>query len=392
MSENSQKVTEILRHRIAARNGAMAFDAFMETALYEPGLGYYEDAQVFGKAGDYVTAVSMGPWLALGLADLIAWGWQQLGRPGDWRLLEQGGGDGRLLLDVLRSLEMLGVSRPSSIIAVERSHSMRQRQKRAFELAGLHDVMQITELADIEKHDCTLAYCNELPDAFPVRCFDWKNKRMYERGVSWSGSGFVWQTANEPLVDEPPLAASLKQKWSEGYGSEWNPGLDGWQRELASVMGQGYVFCVDYGYSQSEYYMPERRQGSLMAHCGHEVQSDVLANPGACDITAHVDFTAMAEAGARHGLHAIHFMNQGVWLAQSPSVQRRMQDFVAKPEAHLDALTAAKRLLLPAGMGEVFKLCVQARHEGEAKIDYLRNFERVQTLGIQGQHRSYAKP
>jgi len=386
MSEIRRQLTALLRERINARHGAIPFDAFMEAALYEPELGYYEDAQVFGRSGDYVTAVTMGPWLALGLADLIATGWKSLGSPAHWRLLEQGGGDGQLLVDVLFTLERLGVHMPTSIVAVERSHAMRQRQQNAYERAGLNDVMQITDLADIEKHDCCLVYSNELPDAFPVRCFVWNDKRMFERQVAWSDSGFVWREAHEPLADEPPIAASLSRNWTQGYISEWNPGLEGWQRQLAAVMEQGYVFSVDYGYSQNEYYMPERRQGSLMSHRGHKVSDDVLSEPGACDITAHVDFTALVEAGSRYGLHALHFLTQGAWLAQAPSVQQRMQDYAADPGAHIDALTAAKRLLLPAGMGEVFKLCVQARHGSEARIGYLRNFERVHTLGTPSQH------
>lgn len=382
MSADGTSIEETLRARMAAHGGSVPFDTFMDTALYEPGLGYYESSHVFGKSGDYVTAVTMGPWLALALADLIAWGWRRLGRPTDWWLLEQGGGDGRLLTDVMAALAELGVGKPSQVIAAERSQAMRQRQKRRYEQAGLGDVMQITELADIEKHDCCLAYCNELPDAFPVRCFTWKSRRFFEREVAWSGNGFAWQLAHTPLAKEPEIDPGLIAAWPEGYESEWNPGLERWQHSLASVIGRGYLFCVDYGYSQAEYYAPQRRRGTLMAHGGHKVYEDVLARPGNRDITAHVDFTALAKAGRRYGFDPVHFMTQGAWLAQSPSVQRRMRDYAASPGEHVAALAAAKRLLLPAGMGEVFKLWVQSRSLDATGAEYLHHFERAQTLRI----------
>jgi len=378
----AMKLEDILRQRIGEAGGWLGFDAFMRSALYEPDYGYYESATIFGEQGDYVTGADMGPWLVLGLADLIGWGWQQMGRPDDWSLLEQGGGSGKLMCAVIEALQQESGCMPRRIIEVETSAGMRKRQLQTFQKAGL-DVEQFPRLKNAPPQQHCLMFCNELLDAFPVRCFTWRDGKMHERGVACSGDGFDWRLAQGLLQVPPDIDPALQAAWPDGYCSEWNPQLAEWQADISSVLQHGYVFCIDYGYSQAEYYRAERMMGTLMAHYKHQASDNVLSEPGNRDITAHVDFSALCKAGESVGLHPASFMSQGGWLAQSPSVQQRIQELaISQNEESIRLLAHAKRLLLPFGMGELFKLCIQARNLPAEAPDYLTKFDRKHALGL----------
>jgi len=368
----------IITQRIIDAGGWIPFDRFMQAALYEPGLGYYESAEVFGRAGDFVTGSQLGPWLSLGYADLIRWGWQQLGEPADWVLVEQGGGTGKLLGDVVILLHGQGVV-PPRIIAIEASEQMRKRQQAHYADLGL-DVESVATVAEAGVLGNCLMFCNELPDAFPVRCFSWRDATLFERGVAHCGEGFVWQDGAP--IDEPlEIDEQLKNEWPDGYSSEWNPNLASWQADVAGMIGRGFLFCVDYGYSQQEYYRPQRIEGTLMGHRGHQVVEDVLKNPGSCDITAHIDFTALRRVGERLDLKPTCFMNQGAWLAQSPSVQSRVQTLAASGSTEsVQELAHAKRMLMPFGMGESFKLLLQGVNVKPVAPAYLNQFNRLDDL------------
>lgn len=378
-----EKLTLKIRDQVNENKGFISFDGFMAAALYEPGLGYYESAEVFGDKGDFVTGTDLGPWLALGFADLLIWGWESLGRPERWSLLEQGSGSGRLLADVLQLLHEHSMPRPSDIIVVERSAHMRKRQRERFDALGL-SIRHVESLDGLETPtDPVLMFSNELPDAFPVRCFVWRNGNFFERGVGLDGNRFVWMDAEQPLADPPEIEPSLVEQWPEGYIGEWNPGLAAWQASVARAVGYGYVFTVDYGYRQSEYYRPGRLTGTLLGHAGHRTNEYVLEQPGSMDITAHVDFTALAKAGQKAGLEPVTWLTQGAWLAQSPSVQQAVAKLATSGKVDDIAMLAhAKRMLLPFGMGESFKLLIQSCGSQTLKPDYLQQFDKLSTLQV----------
>ncbi len=381
MSVNSSALSDVIAERIRKANGFLSFEQFMQAALYEPELGYYESAHVFGETGDFVTGADLGPWLAFAFADLVDWGWQQLGRPSDWCLLEQGGGSGRVLTAVVASLREKGCV-PPQIVAVEASSHMRQRQSQHYVEAGI-EVEQYATLAEAGERANCLMICNELPDAFPVRCFSWQQGRFYERGVGRVDSRFVWLTDEKPMHEPPVIDADIVAAWPEGYSSEFNHRLFGWQCDIASMMENGYLFCVDYGYTQREYYRPQRDEGTLMGHAGHKGINDVLeVVPGSCDITAHVDFTALARSAAAAGLQSCAYLTQGAWLAQSPMVQAAVQQLAMQGDAaSVGQLAHAKRMMLPSGMGESFKLLACARSANAETPAYLAPFDRLATLG-----------
>jgi len=381
----SKALTKKIAQQIQAADGGwISFDTFMQQALYAPGLGYYETREVFGREGDFLTGPDTGPWLSLGLADLIEWGWKELGQPSQWSLVEQGGGSGRLLADVLALLSGRGMVMPTSIHAVERSAQMRERQKQSYAKLGV-SAQQHESLAGVSGADNLIYFSNELPDAFPVRCFLWNQGMLRERGVGLDEKGeFCWSDRPaEAPGSLPPLSSGILRQWPPGYFSEWNPYLAAWQADVSRIMRRGFVFSVDYGFAQAEYYRPHRVEGTLLGHLKHEPVHDVLSDPGSRDITAHVDFTAMGRAGLDAGLSMSCWIAQGAWLAQSPAVQAYIQEASTKATAESMALMGgAKRMLLPQGMGELFKLSVQGKGVDDTPPDYLESFNRIDALGL----------
>ncbi|MDX8389056.1 MAG: SAM-dependent methyltransferase [Mariprofundaceae bacterium] len=381
MNSFKKELEAVLIRKIESENGWLAFDKFMKIALYEPTLGYYESAHVFGQKGDYITANALGPWLSLGMIDLIHRGWQQMGEPSQWSLVEQGGGNGQLLADVAEGLHDRNVVAPK-LIAIEASHAMRKRQAKHYKDRRL-EVQHFAEVSACGVQEHCIVICNELLDAFPVRTFQYQQGLLYERGVIQHEDCFQWQTNQYELSndDTPAILKSLMEAWPEGYKSEWNPALTTWQQGIANLIGKGYLFCVDYGYHAGEYYRPQRHEGTLLAHHNHQASDDVLTTPGERDITAHVDFSALKQAGETVGLKTNCFMSQGGWLAQSPSVQQHLQKLAIRTDADAIAeIAQAKRLLLPNGMGELFKLFVQGKGSDIKVPPYLTSFNRVDYL------------
>ena len=376
---NASNLEAIIAQQIKDAGGWVSFDRFMQAALYEPELGYYESQAVFGEQGDFVTGAGLGPWLALGYADLIEWGYKQLGSPDSWTLVEQGGGSGALLVAVLSELSKRGVF-PANIIAIETSAHMRQRQQDYYREHGF-DVTSVETVADAGEQENCLMFCNELPDAFPVRSFHWKNRTFLERGVAHSQGRFVWQDGPAIEDGEIDIDDAITGDWPDGYISEWNPNLASWQSDVAAMIKRGFLFCVDYGYSQQEFYRPQRMEGTLMGHREHQVVEDVLSQPGSCDITAHIDFTTLRRIGERLGMLPSCFMSQGAWLGQSPAVQRQVssQAQIGTVEA-MQQLAQAKRMLMPFGMGETFKLFMQAVNIEAVVPTYLGQFNRLSDL------------
>ncbi|MDQ6975936.1 MAG: SAM-dependent methyltransferase [Mariprofundaceae bacterium] len=378
---------DVLYQQIQASDGFLPFDVLMQHALYHDVHGYYQQGHVFGASGDFITAPDMGPWLALAFADLIHHGWQHMGSPPKWGLLEQGGGRGRLLSQVVRLLGEHFKQSPTHIFAVEKSALWRAEQAKHYQQAGI-SVIGLASLDALSIDVPLLIFSNELPDAFPVRCFVWQQGQCFERAIIVDGTGTLgWGIADVPFMPAPTVDNSIMQAWPEGYISEYNTGLAAWQRQLGELLTSngGMAFTLDYGYSQSEYYRPSRIEGTLMGHKGHQVMHDVLTHIGEADMTAHVDFTALARIGMAHGLTAIAYMTQGGWLASSPLVQTALQEVAATPNAQNMRLIAhAKRLMLPhAGMGESFKLLIQSPAD-VVLPDPLQAMNRLERLRIEG--------
>ncbi len=379
MSEQ-QSLSTIIRQRINQAGGFIPFDQFMQAALYEPGLGYYETKTVFGEKGDFVTASELGPWSSLAMADLVFNTWQQMGEPSRWTLIEQGSGSGQQLAALLDILGQFSMQQADTVISVEHCAQLRARQEQLFTERQL-SVQIVAGLEAVAATEHVIYYSNELPDAFPVSCFHYHKGVFFERGVGLTGDDFCWLDAAKPMQQAPDIASELVAAWPDDYISEWNPGLSNWQQQLARIIVSGFVFTVDYGYSQQEYYRQARIEGSLLAHVRQTASEDVLAEPGSRDITAHVDFTSLVRAGRHAGLEPLLWMSQGGWLGQSPSVQSLIQSLAAQNDkVSMHLMAHLKRMLMPFGMGEVFKLLIQSKGVDAAKPGYLQQFDHLDTL------------
>ncbi|WP_051938289.1 class I SAM-dependent methyltransferase [Ghiorsea bivora] len=382
MNNEHQRLYALTEHILAlmqTKGGAISFHDWMQAALYQPKLGYYESERIFGKEGDFTTATAMGDWLSLGFAESINKAWHTMGEPSDWTLLEQGGGNGDLLCNTLTQLKQQGLF-PSQIIAVETSEQLRQRQANNFSKHEFN-IQQHANLEDINPIENLIMFSNELPDAFPVQTFSFKQQQTIERGVDWDGGKFIWtdlQTINTAIPQH------IQTSWTEEYISEFNPNLQPWQQAISHIAQRAVVLTVDYGYTQKEYYRPARIGGTLMGHYQHQVVDDVLKlSPGVCDITTHVDFTALKKSGESVGLKSIAYTTQGAWLAESKAVQDNIQKLAQHPSVeNIAQITHAKRLMLPTGMGESFKLLIQGKGLDETSSQSLisPSFDRLHTL------------
>jgi len=353
--QHSERLTELIRAEITAGGGRIPFDRFMELALYAPGLGYYVGgSRKFGVAGDFVTAPEVSSLFGRCLARQCR---QVLGALPGGDILEFGAGTGKLAADLLA--ELAALSRlPEHYLILELSPDLRQRQQ-AFLAERVPELLERVQWLDrLPQGFRGLVLGNELLDAMPVQRFRVAPGGLEEQFVTWN-DGFVPEYAE---VTTQGLACALKRLQAQGlaltagYASELNLRLGPWVRALAESMAAGAVLLIDYGYPRSEYYHPQRTMGTLMCHYRHRAHPDPFRLVGLQDITAHVDFTAVAEAGEAAGLALAGYTTQAFFLL-SCGLDRLVADSdPSDAAAHLRLVQEVRRLTLPTAMGESFKV------------------------------------
>ncbi len=365
----SERLAALLRAEMEGAGGAIGFGRFMELALYAPGLGYYSAGlRKFGAAGDFVTAPELSPLFARCLARTCA---PVLAAAGGGDLLELGAGSGVMAAGLLAELEALQAL-PGRYWILERSADLRERQHDTLvrRVPGLvHRVEWLDTLPAAGFRGVMLG--NEVLDALPVDRFRWRAAGAQELAVGWAHGGFAWQF-REPGRELAVAVAALTAETGldEGYVSEINPQLGGWLGSLAHRLAQGLILLIDYGYPRREYYHPERAQGTLMCHYRQRAHADPLILPGLQDITAHVDFTAVAEAAVAADLDVLGFVTQAHYLMDA-GIDRLLGE--ASPEdgaAYLDLARQAKTLMLPGEMGERFKAIALGRGIDEVPVGF----------------------
>ncbi|MCA1713568.1 MAG: SAM-dependent methyltransferase [Gammaproteobacteria bacterium] len=364
---HSDRLRALIRGQIVAAGGAIPFSRFMELALYAPGLGYYSaGATKFGAAGDFVTAPELGPIFAACVADSLAPVLRQLGPGAD--LVELGGGSGafaEIALHKLRALDAL----PARYAILEPSADLRQRQQerlRARLDPPLFDSLQWLDGPRQEPWNGVL-FANEVIDALPTPRFTICDGDVFEEHVALDGNGHFIR------CDRPAdalLAAAVRHvergvdaRFAEGYRSELLPQLPYWVQAVIGGLDRGALLFVDYGYPRREYYLPQRRDGTLRAFRRHQLVSDLYAQPGLQDLTASVDFTALAEVGTGAGFDLAGYCTQASFL-----IGNGLEQNLAAAEARAVDEAAryrlrqqAKRLTLPDEMGERFQAMGFAR-------------------------------
>jgi SAM-dependent MidA family methyltransferase len=326
-----------LKEEIVANQGWIAFARYMELALYEPGLGYYAGgAQKFGREGDFVTAPELGSLFGRTLARQL----KELAYP----ILEFGAGSGALAATLLSQHAF-----DYRIIEVSPQLEARQQAR----LGG-----RAQWLERLPERIRGVVIANEVVDAMPVHAVAWRPDGIMERGVGRSGEQLVWKerAASGELREE-----ASKIQVDAPYESEIGLVAQAWMRELAARLEEGVIFIFDYGFPRREYYHPQRSTGTLMCHYRHRAHADVFAHPGEEDITAHVDFTALAGAAVDAGLEVLGYATQAQFLVNC-GITDALGEANIENALHYAPLAAeAQKLLSPSEMGELFKVLAVGR-------------------------------
>ena len=346
---HSRRVVSRLRALIADAGGWMTFSRFMEAALYAPGLGYYAaGATKFGVAGDFVTAPELTPLFGRTLAHAIAPVLTETGG----EVLELGAGSGRLAADMLGELERLGVL-PAHYSILDVSADLAARQRDTIARERPHLVERVRWLTTLPENFTGVILGNEVLDALPVELVHWTEAGPLARGVMVDGGTFGWE--DRPIADPVLRARAEAQDLAPGYLSEINLAADALIASLAQPLDRGLILMIDYGFGASEYYHPQRHMGTLRAHYRHHALDDPFYLPGLCDLTAHVDFSAVTRAGEAAGLTLAGYASQANFLLGSGLVELLMEISPADAASYLPQANAVQRLVSPAEMGELFK-------------------------------------
>lgn len=360
----SHALTEHIHQAIEANGGKLPFSQYMQMALYAPGLGYYSaGAQKFGPSGDFVTAPELSPLFANCLARFCQ---SILASVPQSCILEFGAGSGRLACDLLTALAELDCL-PERYIIIEVSPDLRARQTTLLKESCPELIDRIewhSELPETAIEGVILA--NEVLDAMPVTLFEMNEDDCFEAHVSWQDSHFVF--TNEPAdADLTAQCQALKKTHfpsCEHYRSEINTWISPWIKSLSNSLKKGVVLLIDYGFPRSEYYHPQRTQGTVMCHYQHRAHSNPLILPGLQDITAHVDFTHVAESADECGLSVSGFTSQAFFLLGAG-----ISDFVGDaPNAATNQVI--KTLTYPSEMGDLFKVMALTRDWDDALLGF----------------------
>ncbi|HHL39388.1 MAG TPA: class I SAM-dependent methyltransferase [Deltaproteobacteria bacterium] len=372
-----------LRRRIG-RGGPVTFAEFMEVALYWPDGGYYMAGEPWGRGGDYVTSLDAGEVFAAAVTVQLFEMWRRLGSPGRFTLVEAGAGRGRFGLGVARCAESRyrDFHDALHVRLVDRRYGGGLGPEMDGAQAGdggegpgakvsLHEGLD--GLGTVEA-GCLIS--NELVDALPVHRVVGSEDGLREIYVDYrQGRGF-FEVAGPPST--PELADFLSTVGAGALPPGWRAevGLEAarWIGGAAAVLERGYVLTVDYGFPAAELYGPARRGGTLRCHHRHRVCDDPYVRVGEQDITAHVDFTALSLYGRRAGLEVEGFTTQHYFLL-ALGILEELEEVGGGP-GEIEKIRrnqAVKGLLMPGGMGSVFKVLVQ-RKGGAAGKGPLRGF------------------
>lgn len=365
----------MLQDEIRLAGGWISFATFMDRALYAPGLGYYAaGARKFGQAGDFITAPEISPLFGACIARSVA----QTVQNTNGNLLELGPGSGRLAFDMLPALELLGAL-PEKYLLLEVSADLQARQRETLTglPAHLFDRCEWIDTLPVDFIGALVA--NEVLDVVPVHLVTFGPGGIAERGVALTenaDNGFIWR-------DVPGLPSDVKEMVEvvnrdvfqlppqDGYLSEFAPQATALTASLVQALKTGVVLLIDYGFRRAEFYHPTRHTGTLMCHYRHHAHTDPFLFPGLQDITAHVDFTAIAEAGVDAGGELIGYVTQANFLLGAGITDLMAQHDPNDSVRYLGLTNQAQRLLSPAEMGEFFK--VIGFGKGRQTIDALAN-------------------
>jgi SAM-dependent MidA family methyltransferase len=370
-SDDAKAVSLALSRRIAAEidaaDGWISFSRYMELALHCPGLGYYGGgSRKFGADGDFVTAPELTPLFGQALVGQV----HQIVRASAPVVLEVGAGSGRLAVDLLSSQAI------DRYLILELSGELRARQRETLIAAVPELIDRVEWLDQLPEHFSGCVLANELLDAMPVHALAWRPDGLMERGVTRRGDSFGWaeRPATSLLKD---AAAGLATPIP--FESEIGLIAAGWVAEWGRRLDSGALLLIDYGLPRHEYYYPGRDRGTLRCHYRHRSHDNPFWWPGLSDITAHVDFTAMAEAAHAAGLDILGYTSQANFLINCGLGELLAKRIETNPATAQRASGAVQVLLSINEMGELFKVIAVGRGLTEPLLGFVRG-DRTHTL------------
>lgn len=368
--EQSQALVARLQDLIRTQGGWIPFSTYMSETLYTPGLGYYSGgSRKFGPGGDFITAPELTPLFGQALATQI----QQIMALSAPHVLEAGAGTGLLAADLLLELEHRGAL-PETYSILEVSGELRERQFDTLSAKVPRLADRVRWLDTLPEHFSGALVANEVLDVMPVHLIAWRPEGIFERGVSLTADGrFAW--ADHPATGRLAEAAAALDITcpSEGeYVSELNLAGRAWVAELADRLDSGAMILIDYGYPRAEFYLGSRSTGTLLCYYRHHAHGDPFLWPGLNDITAFVDFTAIAEAGFEAGLDVLGYTDQANFLFNCGVLECLARRAPEESPDYIRAARAVQRLTGPHEMGELFKVIALGRNIGQPLIGFMR--------------------
>jgi SAM-dependent MidA family methyltransferase len=349
-------IREHLQH-----HGPVPFPWFMEQALYHPEYGYYTSTRLrIGRQGDYYTNVSVGRLYGQLLASQLIEMWKLLGSPSRFTIVEEGAEDGQLAMDILSAIteECIEAAKCTHYTILEPIPGKQLQQRARLEPVFLGKVTWLTGLADLE--GVTGAFIsNELIDAMPVHIVVYRDDEWSELCVDISGEDFGFVPVK---IEAPELVQALHKlplPVASPYRTEVNLAAARWIQAVSTRLEHGFVLIVDYGFPRDEYYKPERSEGTLSCYSRHRRSYNPLERPGEIDITAHVDFTSLAEAAAKASLKLAGFADQHHFMVGAAESRLLALEKAVETEGLTPAraafLGSYRTLMHPANMGMAFK-------------------------------------
>ena len=349
----SGRLRRHIADEIERRGGRISFARYMELALYAPGLGYYmAGARKLGRDGDFVTAPEISPLFGRTLARQL----RQLADAVRGDILEIGAGSGALAADLLLELERLGCL-PERYLMLELSPDLRDRSRNTLAARVPHLIERVAWLNQLPPHFEGIVLGNEVLDAMPMHVFQRHGGHVRELGVGLQNGELHWK----PDVESAP--APIDPSWfpQDGYRSEVQLTAHAFIRSIGGMLKRGAALFIDYGFPRREYYHPQRASGTLMCHYRHRAHDDPFFLPGLQDITSHIDFTAIAEAGREAGLDLLGYTNQARFLVNCGITDLLAETPAGDTLSYAPLAAQAQKLLSPAEMGEFFKVIALGR-------------------------------
>lgn len=357
------QLTEIIKAEIALR-GAIPFARFMELALYCPDYGFYErESDTVGRRGDFYTSVSVGALFGELLAFRFA-GWLEKNPADKLQIVEAGAHDGRLAADIISWLSRYRTQLFQRIEYVIVEPSPRRQQWQRRKLAGfIGQVRWIETLSSQTSPVHGVIFANELLDALPVRRLGWSaaERGWFEWNVGFEDGRFVWRKS--PVIrllgQFDWLPAELLEVMPDGFTTEISPMADAWWSNAAKTLSSGCLMTLDYGFMAEDFFSAQRAGGTLRAYRRHRNSVDLLADAGEQDLTAHVNFTQIQDAGLRAGLRTRVFTSQAEFIVDI--AKQFWMEVQRQGGWSLQQNRELQTLMHPEHLGRAFRVLVQER-------------------------------